>query len=112
MLNRSPPCNDHRPKSFLRDEPDGDGARTASTDKGGAEGRPGENTLLLHGPCEGSSAKYEADRQQQPSERNDAALPQRLHQGPYQEVEEQEHWRRTGEGCYGRPLDASGRSAA
>ena len=112
MLNRSLPCNDHRPKSFLRGEPDGDGARTASTDRGGAEGTRGENMLLPRGPCEGSSATYEADRQQQPSERNDAAPPQRLHQGPCQEEAEQEHWRRTGEGCYGRPLDASGRSAA
>lgn len=113
-LNRSLPCNDHRPRSFLRDEPGGDGARTASTDRGGAEGTPGENTPppLLRGPCVGSSAKHEADRRQQPSERNDAAPRQRLHQGPCQGGAEQEHWRRTGEGRYGLPLDASGRSAA
>lgn len=114
MLNRSLPCNGHKPKSFLRDEPDGDGARTASTDRGGAEGTPGENMLLLRAPCGGSLAKHEADdRQLQPLERNDdAAPPRRLHPGPYQEEEGQEDWRRTGEGCYGRPLDASGRSAA
>lgn len=109
MLSRSPPCSDHKPKFFSLD----DGARTAN--KGNAEGRPEGTNTVLREPCGGSWAKHEADdRQQQPLERNDDAAPQqRLHRGPCQAGEEEQvRWRRTGEDCYGRPLDASGRSAA
>lgn len=64
-----------------------DGART--TNKGNAgEDRPREDSDALHGLCEGSLAKNDADRRKPLASRNDAAPPRRpWHRGPCQEEE-------------------------